>query len=160
MANRDFTKIERIMKDFSLNLGSGEGGNSFSVFLPIYHNEAKLKNNLKEEFDIIDQTNNEVLYTGKTKILQADGKDIIVLDIPNEFLSFADINNASVKVIKLYWNDFPIEGIEIGIGLMDNSSESSIQHGDFWMTFMCTIPYTYAGFFPATYQITMQYNAM
>lgn len=155
MANRDFTKIERTMKDFSLNLGSGEGGNSFSVFLPIRNNESRLKNNLKEDFDIIDQTNNEVLYTGKTKILQVDGKDIIGLDIPNEFLNFVDINNSFMRVIKLYWNDFLLEGNEIGIGLTSGSAESSVHYGDFWMTFKCVEPYTYAGFFPATYEIFM-----
>lgn len=124
MANREFKKIERIMKDFSLSVGGGSDG--FCVLLRIA--DERIKKYCPKQYEIVRPTEeeDEVLYTGSVSVVDIETLEFgaIKLDVPMNQIHMVKYGESSGRKFKLKFTGIDSEfvGDEIGVAVGGNTS--------------------------------------
>ena len=157
MANRDFKKIERIMKDFSLEIGDGSGSsNTFSIMIEL--EDTRMLNHLPKQFSIVEYNwteseEGETIYTGNASFISS--LNALKLDIPTDQIVTVSYGTPSDKMIKLNF-----EGIteEIGSNEFVTSSGGDIGFcgSDHDIIRFDMRNYFYDGIFPSFARITIE----
>ena len=123
MANRDYRKIERVMKDFSLSVGGGSDG--FCVLLRI--TDERIKKYCPKQYEIVKPTEeeDEVLYTGSVSIVDIEGLEFgaIKLDVPMSQIHMVEYGKPSGRKFKLGFTGISSEFVldEIGVTVGGNT---------------------------------------
>jgi len=106
MANRDYKKIERIIKDFSLNVEASGGGsgssNTFSIMIEL--EDTRMLNHLPKQFSIVkynwdESEEGETIYTGNASFIS--NLNALKLDIPTDQIITVSLDTPSDRKIKL-----------------------------------------------------------